>query len=79
MTRLMNEAQRRAFFETLKKNEFLFAGLYSFCKQNGIKIFLMNKNEINTVISVINIIFNQNKIPGFFLTLISVTLTFFLL
>jgi hypothetical protein len=34
------------FFENLKKTEFMFAGLYSFCKQNGIKIFLMNKNEI---------------------------------
>lgn len=31
--------------EKIKSNDFAFAGLYSFCKRNNIKIFLMMKND----------------------------------
>jgi hypothetical protein len=34
------------FEENLKKNEHQFIGLYSFCKMNDIKIFIMSPNEI---------------------------------
>jgi hypothetical protein len=32
--------------ENIKKNDFDFIGLYSFCKQNNIKVFIMSKNDI---------------------------------
>lgn len=31
--------------ENVKKNDFAFTGLYSFCKRNNIKIFLMMQND----------------------------------
>ena len=34
------------FEEAVKKDDYLFTGLYSFCKLNNVKIFLMGYNEL---------------------------------